>query len=184
MISLVRTFLFAGCIAASALCACGRSIADSIAARLDSLRSDPLEGLWRIGAGDDEVLFAIAPAPGRENVFDILLLESPDWRMPEGTVCGHASASGKPGVYDCRMLASPLDRDPARIRHFTSALELSDEGRRLVFRPYSSSPRISLRRWIPYFFRVGVIEKDTRPNDLLGAVRIYPPAPGSRNVNL
>lgn len=163
---------------------CGRDPYEAAKARLDSLRSDPVEGVWQMNPVGGAALFSLCSAPGRPGVFDMRLLEAPDWRIPAGTLCGEVRATGRPGVYDCSMTADPGADGPPAYGRFTATLELADEGRRIVFRPYSNRRRISLRRWIPYFFRIVVLEGDTRPSGLEGATRVYPPAQGATPVNL
>lgn len=158
---------------------------DEAVARLDSLRLDPVEGLWRMSPAGGGALFSILAAPGRQGVFEMRLLEAPDWRVPENALCGELRAASRRGVYDCRMAADPSKQSFGRtFSDHTATMELAADGSRLIVRPYSRKRRISLRRWLPYFFRISVYEENTRPDDLDGAVRVYPPVPGAVPVNL
>ncbi len=163
----------------------GLSPFEAAAARLDSLRLDPVEGLWSMSPAGGGALFSIIAAPGRPGVFEMRILESPDWRVAENTLCGEVRAAARPGVYDCRMAADPSKSSfaPALSTH-TATIELASDGARLIIRPYRRRHRISLRRWLPYFFRISIHEENTRPDDLDGAVRLYPPIPGANPVNL
>lgn len=185
MMKLVRAVVFAVCAFGVHAVACaGDDAYGRCVARIDSLRTDPVEGIWQMNAVGGGALFSVIASPGRPGVFELRLLEAPDWRVEPGALCGEVRAASRPGVYDCRMAASPGAEKPLGLGKYTATLELDAADGRLIFKPYSTTRRVSLRRWIPYFFRIVVHEENTRPRDLEGAVRVYPPAPGSMPVSL
>ncbi|MDE6277917.1 MAG: hypothetical protein K2M06_07400 [Muribaculaceae bacterium] len=184
MMRAVRALAFASALVAGCAGACGQDAYRAAVARLDSLRTDPVEGIWQMNPTGGAAVFALTGAPGRPGIFELRLIDGPDWRIPEGTICGEVYAAAKPGVYDCRMSSSPGSDAPSKFGAYTATLELADGGRRLVFKPYSKRGRVSLHRWVPYFFRVTIERTNLRPDELEGAVRVWPPAPGTESVNL
>ena len=136
--------------------------------------SDPVEGLWQMSATGGGAVFELRACPGLKGVFELRMIDSPDWRIPEGEVCGRVKAASRPGVYECVMDAAPGARKKSLKGDYTATLELDDTGQRLVFKPYSKYRRVSLHRWLPYFFRVTLERDNPRPSDLEGAVRIGP----------
>lgn len=152
--------------------------------RLDSLRVDPVEGIWSMNPNGGGATFAVLARPGEPGAFEMILLESPDWRIAPGTPCGSVDATSKSGVYECRLLASPGSTKGSGLAKYTATLRLDDQGRRLVVRPFTKRTYINLRRWVPYLFRVSIDKENTRPDDIEGAVRVYPPAPGIYPVEL
>ncbi len=150
--------------------------------KIDSLRTDALEGIWEINGNPSGGLIAITGTPGLPGVFDVTLLESPDWRTPAGTPCGRATAGSSSGSYDATLRAaySPAGRGAQDVRVL---MELSEDGQTLTFRPYRKGLRLSLRRMLPYLFGVSVRSENTRPDGALdGARRLWPPA--ARNISL
>ncbi len=140
--------------------------------------NDPVEGVWRMT--DDGAVFAITATPGMTGTFDITLVDSPDFSLTPGLCMGRAKATARPGVYDATIVSDPTRPDPAKIFKGSRDCTITiTEEARLELRPYSRSKKISLRRWLPYLFRVSVVENATRPDNLDGALRIYPPAPYS-----
>ncbi len=150
----------------------------------DGRISDPVEGLWQMSATGGGAVFELCACPGVPGVFELRMIESPDWRIPEGTVCGTVKAASRPGVYECVMSAAPGARRKSLTGDYTATLELDETGQRLVFKPYSRHRRVSLHRWLPYFFRVTLERENPRPSDLEGAVRIGPDGCASEPVEL
>lgn len=155
---------------------------DSIKAKIDQNRIDPIEGIWQMTPQAGSGLFSVTAVPGRTDEFDIILYESPDWRIPFGTVCGKAFTTSERGVYDCQMASKP--GETRSFGAYTATMTLSDEGRRMVFKPYKKKISVNFRHWLPYFFRISIKEDNTRPDNLEGALRIYPVTPGVRPIKL
>lgn len=149
------------------------NLRDSIEAAIDAAPRT-IEGIYRMGG--EGALFAIVPSPGHTHRYDLIILESPDFSVEPGTKFGYAVAGGSKDVYDAKVYGR-LRADRSNKSH-TFALRLRDDGY-LSFEEYRNSKRISLWRWIPYLFRVTVIEENNRPKGLDGAIRVYPPTPGT-----
>ena len=136
--------------------------------------SGPIEGVWQ--TSDGGAVFEVKAAPGVSGSYILTIVYSDDYTAMPGTIFGSMTATAKPGVYDARMRLSLSDREvsnPSR-EYRDVIVELTEEGR-MTFTAYSRSKRISLRRWLPYLFRVSVVENATRPEGIDGAVRIDPP---------
>lgn len=132
------------------------------------LAADPLEGDWQVNGGGACLRFATPDIDG--DPLRVIWLDGDDWRIPPGTVIGHAVPGATPGVYDCSLSVNPAGRR----RHTTATfvLRMTDDGDGLSFEAYRRNRRISLWRWIPYLFRVTVISGSNRPAGLDGARRI------------
>lgn len=144
---------------------------------------DPVEGVWRTTAGG--AVFEVKAAPGLPGEYVMLVIDSSDYTVEPGTEFGRMSLTASPGVFDARMRISPSDKsvtNPFK-EYRTVVIELTGEGR-MTFKAYDKSRRISLRRLVPYLFRISVSERDTRPQGLDGAVRIDPPSPDAYPVVL
>lgn len=149
--------------------------------RIDSLRTDALEGIWEITGNPSGSLIAITGSAGLPGVFDVTVLESSDWRTPPGRPCGTAVSGSTAGSYDATLRGGDTARPGAR--NVRMLMELSADGTRLTFRPYRKGLRVNLRRLLPYLFGVSVSTENTRPDATLdGARRLWPPVP--ENINL
>lgn len=163
---------------AAAVALSGRPVLSADYEPYFSRRSDlaPIEGVWLMSA--DGALIAIAAMPGDASSYSVTLIDSPDFTIEPGTPLGQLSPMAKTGVYDLSLAAVPgLKRDfkDKLGRRMSYVLEMVENGR-FTLSAYHRGKRISLRRWLPYLFRVSVVENATRPEGLDGAVRIYPPS--------
>lgn len=157
----------------------GYGSADSVQTRLAQLPMSPVEGLWQTSA--DGSLFAIervgqttdhAPRQLR------LVMVRSDWRsIRPGTVFGHAVPTVKPGVYEARIYSNMgKTRGLNMPQKFT--LTLDKEGRTVTFRRFKSPVKVNLFRLLPYLYRRVVTLQQSRPDDLDGAVKVYPATAG------
>jgi len=143
-----------------------------------SERSDmtPLEGVWLMSA--DGAMIAIESESGNAGSYKVTLVDSPDFTVRPGTPLGTLTATARPGVYDLTLTTVPglrKDYKDRLGRRHNYILETKENGR-FTLSAYHRGRRISLRRWLPYLFRVSVVENATRPEGIDGAVRIYPPS--------
>lgn len=129
---------------------------------------DAVEGDWRMTASGTE--FRISRPPTGGDSFEIILIDSPDMSLLPGTLIGTARITPTPGRYVARMLLNPA-HPHARKRDVL--LKITPEGN-LEFEPFRSGKRISLWRWLPYLFRVTVLESGHEPAGINGAVRMGP----------
>lgn len=131
--------------------------------------SAPIEGVWRISGS--EGLFAVVADPG-SIFFRLVVVDSPDRNVLPGTVMGACTAVGRNNSYDAKIYTSGATTGIlSRPRRFT--VTLSDEGR-LIMVPVTDKLKVNLWRFLPYMFRVSVTRVNDRPNNIDGAVRVYP----------
>lgn len=131
--------------------------------------ADPLQGRWQINGGG--ALLDFTPAVSAGGALDIVWCDGPDLRIPQGAVIGSAVPSGTPGVYDCRILLDPRSDRTAGRRSATFRLTLGGRDS-FSLEPYRPRRTVSLWRWLPYLFRVTVINEENRPAGLDGAARV------------
>lgn len=144
--------LIASCaMAVGAFCACAQA-------------PGPLSGRWRLTSGNAEI--EIAADPSRPDSYHIRYIDGPDMSVPAGRIIGDLNATPVAGRYIGRMAVHPAR---PRLKHRDIVVELTDQGS-LTFRPYRAGKRISFWRWIPYLFRVTVLEPEQHPSDTEGAV--------------
>lgn len=144
------------------------ALALSLAGTLAAAASDPLEGDWQVNGGGATLRFECGAA--RDGSLDIVWLDGPALDIAPGTRIGSAVPGATPGVYDCRMEAGP---EPGGKRSRTTfALRLGADADSFSFEAYRRNLRISLRRLLPYLFRVAVIEGSNRPSGLDGGRRL------------
>ena len=170
-------FLFAAAAAFS-----GRPVLSADCAPYFSGGADlaPVEGVWLMSG--DGALLAIERRAGSLDVYDVVLLDSPDFTVMPGTQLGLLRQTARAGVYDVSLRTAPGLRSDYKDklgRGHDYVLELGEDGR-FTLSGYHRGKRISLRRWLPYLFRVSVVENSTRPEGLDGAVRVFPPSAGAR----
>lgn len=144
---------------------------DSLRLTVDHGRGEPIEGFWRMtGQG---AMIAITAHIGRDGVYDIHLLDSPDLTVTPFTLIGQARAGLKAGSYDLTLTDHPGRLRPGR-HDFIATFDDNNDTDRLRLNAYRRGHRVSLWRWIPYFFRVTVVDKTNRPDDHDGLQRVYP----------
>ncbi|MDE6268959.1 MAG: hypothetical protein K2M04_07760, partial [Muribaculaceae bacterium] len=149
--------------------------------RMDSRPLHPIEGIWQwAGQGAFIAIEAENPLPSSVSSspasarYRLTLIESPDRTARPGTVIGYAYPTARAGYYTARLSpASGLEKKFKGDHEYTLHLD-SDAGAHLSFTRVKSGYRVSLRRLIPYLFRLSVYRQDNRPSDLDGCLRIYP----------
>lgn len=152
-----RLRLIASCIAA--LCAIV----------LAAQPSDPVVGRWRFTSGGAEI--EIATDSLNASGYILRYLDGPDMSIAPGRIIGRLHATPVPGRYIGRMVLDPARK---RSKHRDVVVELSERGS-LTFESYRAGMRVSFWRWIPYLFRVTVVEPGQHPADTEGAVRVDRP---------
>lgn len=143
----------------------------ALAAALAAGAADPLEGDWQVNGGGATLRFAAA----RDGSLDIVWLDGPALDIAPGTCIGSAVPGASRGLYDCRV-ETALDGSGKR-RATTFALRLDAGADSFSMEAYRRNRRISVRRLLPYLFRVAVIESPNRPAGLDGARRLGAPEP-------
>lgn len=138
-----------------------------------ALAADPIVGRWQVNAGG--AVFDIQPVPGNSESLVMLWVDGPDFSIAPGTEIGRIYPSATPGTYDCHAATDPR-RQGLRKRTADFVIRFSDtDANTLIFSAYRRNKRVSLWRWIPYFFRVTIIQDNNRPDNLEGARRLNSP---------
>lgn len=128
--------------------------------------ADPLCGRWRMTSGGAEI--EIAPHPTDADTYSVTLYHSEDYTIPAATPIGQIRRTATPGRYVATLCDNPTAPFPKKR---SLVVSVRTDGT-LGFEPYSKGRRISLWRWIPYLFRVTVIERGHQPSDTEGAVPV------------
>lgn len=139
---------------------------DSIASIFAGRHPDAIEGVWQFPADGATLLIEKKTA----TTYQILMLESPSLDVRPGTPIGSAVTTPAANTYDAHLDSKRLGNK--RLKKADAALTIVDG--HLCFKPYSTGKRVAFWRWVPYFFRVGVFNENTRPSNLDGADKIYP----------
>lgn len=138
-----------------------------------AMAADPIVGRWQVNAGG--AVFDIQPLPGNAEAFVMLWVDGPDFSIAPGTEIGRVYPAATPGTYDCHAATDPR-RQGLRKRSADFVIRFSPtDANTITFDAYHRSKRVSLWRWVPYFFRVTVIQDSNRPDDLEGARRLNSP---------
>lgn len=143
-------------------------VTDSIAALFADRALDPVEGVWQWP--DDGAVILISRHTASS--FTITLLDSPRPEVPPGKVIGKLISAPELGHYDCRLQSSSLGAGSPSSNDCHVSISDSDF---LIFSPYRRHDSLSIKRLIPYMFRLGLV-RSSRPNRLDGPRRIYPPS--------
>ena len=140
---------------------------------LAAAAADPIVGRWQVNAGG--AVFDIQPLPGRTDAFVMLWVDGPDFSLEPGTEIGRIFTTAEPGAYDCHAATDPR-RQGLRKRSADFVIRFSDsDPNALIFTAYHRRKRVSLWRWVPYLFRITIIQDSNRPDDLEGARRLNSP---------
>lgn len=153
----------------------GYETVDTVAARLGALPACPVEGVWEMTHGG--ATFAIERAEASTDLAPVrlrmVMVRSP-WRtIRPGTLLGHLEPTARPGVYEARIYSAMAQRTGLNLpRAFT--LKLNEQATVLTFAPFKSPVKVNLLRMLPYMYRHVVSFRQSRPDDLDGAVKIAP----------
>lgn len=133
--------------------------------------SDPLEGRWLVNG--DGATVDIVPTAGTDGLMSMIYVEGPDLSVEPGTEVATITRGGTPGVYDCHALLDPRGKARgARQGSVTFAIRFMEGSADVLdFQYYNNKMRVSLWRWIPYLFRVAIIQSPDKPAYLDGARR-------------
>lgn len=126
------------------------------------------EGRWQ--AGSDGAVFEIRPRAGHSGVFDLVLLSSTDMSMQPYADMGEMKATGTQYTYDATLLAKPGKGTASKSHRFIFKFE--PDFRSFTITPYRRGKQVNLLRWVPYLFRIGLSDIDTRPKTVDAAVRL------------
>lgn len=145
-------------------------VAQDIARGMAGRVPAPLEGIWRI-AGEKSL---IGIRPSGPDKFEIVSIDCEAPSVLPGTVMGYASATARPLTYDADIFTKVGDGVLRKSDDFL--ITVSDDGNRFTMRHYKQGKSIRLWRFLPYLFRYSVSSVNTRPEDIDGCIRVWPPA--------
>lgn len=149
---------------------------DSVERRLSELPLCPVEGIWQM-TDNDGALFAVERAENSTELaptrLQMVMIRSP-WRsIRPGTIIGHLVPTPERGVYEARLYSDVARHTGLDIpRGFT--LKLSDEFSLMTIQPFRSPLKFNLLRLLPYMYRRVITIQDSRPDNLDGAMKIFP----------
>lgn len=136
----------------------------------DDIQPDRIEGIWRL-TSDDDARFAIIRHP-RLNCYLMITVDATNRLIMPGTLMGALAPTAKKDVYDAEIYTSTSGSALSRPKPFV--LTLNPLQNALIFEDGSTKTKINLWRLIPYMYRFTVSRHNQRPDNLDGALRIYP----------
>lgn len=144
--------------------------------RLSQSGMHSIEGIWQfVNNGTKIAIERFNPdnMPRSEiYLYRLVIIESPNRLIKNGTVMGYAIPTAKRNNYETRIYTSMYKGNI--LNKTKDAILTLDDNDRLIFNEYKTGVQINLWRWIPYIFRVGIKIKNTRPTGLDGCIRIFP----------
>lgn len=157
----------------------GYESADSVARRLQTLPLCPAEGLWQMTDGG--ALFAIERAEPSTKLaparLRMVMVRSPRRSVRPGTVIGHLQPTPKPGVYEARLYSDLARRSGLSVpRGFT--LTLNADASTMTIEPFRFILKVNVFRLLPYMYRRIIEPQKSRPDGLVGAVKVAPATDG------
>lgn len=132
-----------------------------------------IEGVWQISGNG--AIFDIKPEPGYSGRYKLTIIDSPDYSVVPGSFFGTLAATATPGQYDAAVSIDPEGKTGSSRSTRNFIFEFDESHSRCTLRPYSAGKRISLRRLLPYLFRITIEDRGSRPEGTVGAVRIDTP---------
>lgn len=155
----------------------GREIRDMGAARewCDNAMLQLIEGIWMFP--DDETSVLIRKSAGQANMFDLVVIETPDTRLTPGEIIGNIKSTPLSTKFELNLfknktkgLLSDSEKCMAELNENEDALIISMPKKKFRFTPRMILP--SFWNLIRLSFRID----DSNPVEKLpyGMVRIYP----------
>lgn len=152
---------------------------DSLKHRLKQLPLQNIEGLYTFPKNN--TVLAIERDNPEATRFRLVAVSSPFLLLEPGQLLGYAYPTTQRNTFDAQLTqinANGTNRNHStrKLRPFTLTLNNSDA---IEFKPVKKGLKISWDWWrlFPYLFRFRVNNVDTRPQDLDGALRLWPPSP-------
>lgn len=153
---------------------------DRVTKRLSEMPLHNIEGLWQWV--DDGAIIAIERAKTIEAVttYRMVVIESPHRSIRPGTVMGYLTTTAKQDNFDARIYT---DNNLNGLLHSSKSFNIvMSDNSRLAITPYREGISVSLWRWIPYMYRIGISTRGNRPQGLDGCIKIFP-LPATRPLN-
>lgn len=140
-----------------------------------------IEGVWQFTGEGATVCIERTSGPddphGVPMSYNMVIVNSVDEKVKPGTIVGSISPTAMPKSYDCFIRDNPSD-PASRSHRFT--IRLNDSSH-FSFLKVKTGARVSLWRWVPYLFRITVIERRERDPQLDGCIKLFPLEPESFN---
>ena len=147
---------------------------------VDSIFADkalaPIEGVWRVTG--EETLFAVVADPGTI-FYRIIVVDATDRSLLPGTLMGAATATAQKNSFDALIYSHCSGGALSKPKRFTLTIH---DNCRLVMTPVTNKLRVNLWRLLPYMYRFSVTRVNNRPDNLDGALRIFPAASKARTT--
>lgn len=144
-------------------------VADSVMRVLGGRVLDPVEGIWQV-AGLRSVI--AVTADGRDR-FNITAIDTDAPALLPGTVIGTARPTARPGTYDAKIYTR-TSPEGKMSRKADFIITVDPVSRRLTLRHYYKGLAVRMWRSIPYLFGATLRNRDTRPEDIDGCLRLWP----------
>lgn len=154
----------------------GYDTRQEVCRRMERLPLAPAEGLWQMAQSGAVFALERADADPTETFprrMRLVVVSSPVRRILPGTLMGHAVPTVKPDVYEARLFTDIAEAGRLAAPR-TFLLRLNDQGNALTIEPVKRPFRVNLLRLLPYMYRSVVTPQQSRPDDLDGALRLYP----------
>lgn len=157
---------------------------DSVEARMATMPLLPAEGLWQMTDGGaiialERYVDPTLPHQAQAGTFRLVMVKSPVRRVRPGTVIGYAVATAKSGLLEARLYTDFARESRLSIPR-TFYLQLSTDGAVLTFKAKKNRLAVNPFKLLPYLYRnVVTLRQNTAPDDLNGAVRLFPPVVSS-----
>lgn len=135
-----------------------------------------IEGIWRFtDTGITVAIRGYAPKkfPTSDKIagYRLIVLQSPNRTLKNGTVIGYIMSTAKPGVYEANIYTQQNGLKLTKSKKFT--LTLNDTESSIVFSKHRSNITINIWRALPYLLR-GLVRKNEPEKVPHGCVRIFP----------
>lgn len=143
-------------------------VADSVTARFEGRALRDIEGVWQWKTGA-----TVAISVDDRGLVELVLVDTTDPLIDTPQVMGTGTFGGKKGLYHLK-LHSGTNRDSGTFDESTHdfVAQIDNDGQ-LILKPFSTGYKISVRRLLPYLFRLSITNQSA-PDGIEGARRIYP----------
>lgn len=145
-------------------------------ALLSELPLHHIEGIWQFTDNDVEIAVVrhhlfVKDASDDADHYLMIVVSAPNRTIRPGTVMGHISRGGQPGIYNARIYTAHVGRYLTIPKTFT--ISLDDDGNSFSLRRHNSPLQIFLWRLAPYLWRYPITNEYQNINRR-GCIRRFP----------